>query len=270
MKTICILSYQRTGSSWLCDILSGENSIGIQEIFSKDPMLFSYTLSLVLNKIYKVKPSIVNAFNKIYNINNFFVNTSNYNQIKKNILNNKPYSIDLLKDIQNISYNNNYNLVFKIFPEHLDSVSLDQILDISDYILINYRNNLLDSFISEKKSLLSQRWTSLQVERQYLEKIEWNEKEYTSYVDKVIFSIDYFLKNTKEHVLISYEKIHECQNKIDYINMTIQNFYKDFDWKFKDKSILEKENYITKIEDNFLNKEDFLRSYRYIRKKIYE
>jgi len=270
MKTICLFSYQRTGSSWLCDIMADGQTISLQEIFSKDPMLFSHAMSLILNKIYEVEPNIINTFNKIYSTSNFFIDPITYIKIKNNILEKKPYSIDLLKNIQNIIYKKKYNMIFKIFPEHLDMVSINDILSITNINIINYRNNLLDSFISEKKSLLSQKWTSIQKERKYLEKIKWDEKEYIKYCDIVINKLNYFQNNINKYVLISYEEIHTNKNKNEFIKNKIKYIYNDFDLNFKRNSILEKENYIINTEDNFINKEEFLLSIKNIRTKIYE
>lgn len=263
MKTLCILSYQRTGSSWLCDILGGENTISLQEIFSRDPLLFNYTLSILLSRIYNVESSIIDTFNKIYNLSNFFVDNKSYIQIKKNILEKKPYSIELLKTIQKKVYDKKFNLIFKIFPEHIEELSLKEIINISDYIIINYRNNLLESFISEQKSVLSQRWTSLQTERPYLEKIEWNEKKYLSYVNKTIDTLNLFLNTIedKKYVLISYEDIHfNNVNKNKIIVDKVKLVYNDFDFKLKNSSLLKKENYIKNIKENFINEKDFIKS----------
>jgi hypothetical protein len=271
MKTICILSYQRTGSSWLCDTLSGQNTIGIQEVFSKDPLIFLYTFSQILNSIYNIDNNIINVFKNIYSPKNFFIDPTTYIKIKNKILKNKPYNIELLYSIQDIVYKNNNNLVFKIFPEHLDDISLENILNISDYIIVNYRNNLLDSFVSEKKSFISQRWTSLQTERKYLEKINWNKEEYNIYKDKTINILNNFIqKMNKKYVMIAYENIHQSNNKINYIYETIKNIYPDFIWNFKNESMLKKENYLLNIQDNFLNYEEFLLSYNDIKTKIYD
>lgn len=271
MKTICILSYQRTGSSWLCDILSGQNTIGMQEIFSKDPLIFIYTFSQILSSIYNIDKNIINVFRNIYNPNNFFIDPATYIKVKNKILQNEPYNIKLLYSIQDLAYKNNNNLVFKIFPEHLSHISLENILNISDYIIINYRNNLLDSFISEKKASISQRWTSLQTERKYLEKINWNEQEYNIYKNKTINLLNNFIqKINKKYVMIAYENIHQSNNKINYIYETIKQTYPDFIWKFKDSSLLKKENYLSKVEDNFINSIEFLSSYTNIKTKIYE
>lgn len=272
MKTICILSYQRTGSSWLCDTLSGKNTIGVQEIFSRDPLIFIYTFSQILNRIYNIDKNIINVLSNIYNPKNFFIDPTTYIKIKNKITQNKPYNIKLLYSIQNLIYKNNNNLVFKIFPEHLnDDISLESILNISDYIIINYRNSLLDSFISEKKSFISQKWTSLQTDRKYLEKINWKKEEYNIYKNKTINTLNNFIqKINKKYTMIAYENIHQSNNKINYIYETIKHTYPDFVWNFNSSSTLKKENYLLRIEDNFLNYEEFLLSYNDLKIKIYE
>lgn len=271
-KTICILSYQRTGSSWLSDILSGSNTINGGEIFCKDPLQFAPTVISILSKIYNINPSIINTLHKIYSISNFFVNPNNYIQIKNNILAKQPYSAELLYEMQNLVYTHGYSFVFKIFRNHLDSANLLDILNISDYIIVNYRNNLLDSFISEQKSFISQRWTSTQTNRKYLEKIQWYENIYKKYVDKTILDLNYFVENiNKPYVMLAYEDIHKSNNKVEFIRSKMKHIYPDFVWDFKTTSVFQKENYINQIENNFLNKEEFLQSYKNLdRIYIYE
>ncbi len=272
MKTICILSYKRTGSNWLCDTLSANDSLSLYEPFSKDPLSFFYTIHYLLKNVYNVDEEILSTFLKIYNYSNFFIDSNSYVKLINRIIKNKPYSINLLKKIQQKIYEIQKNLIFKVFPEQIDKdIILNDIVDLSDYIIINYRNNLLESFISEQKSLISSRWTSLQKERLYLEKIEWNEVLYKDYIDRTINSLNYFIKNiNKKYVLISYEKIHNTNNKIETINSSIKKIYPDFIWNFKEISFFSKENYISNIEDNFINKEEFLLSIKNIRTKIYE
>jgi len=272
MKTICILSYKRTGSNWLCDTLCGDNTICLYEPFSKDPLSFFYTLFILMKNVYLVDQEILDTYCKIFNYSNFFIDKDSYSKLLTKILQNKPYSINLLKKIQQKAYETGNNLVFKVFPEQIDrDISLKEILNLSDYIVVNYRNNLLDSFVSEQKSILSLRWTSLQKERPYLEKIQWDKKQYDIYVMHTINNIDYFVKNIdKKYVIISYENIHSSNNKIEYIKNTIQNTYSDFIWNFKEKSFFSKENSIRNIEDNFLNKEEFLNSFNLVKKYIYE
>lgn len=272
MQTICILSYQRTGSSWLCDILSGENTICIQEVFSKDPLLFSHTVSPLLHKIYKMDSNLLETFRKIYQPSNFFIDPATYIVIKNNILKTNPYSINLLYSIQDILYANNYNFVFKIFPEHIEDMDLTSILNIADYVIINYRNDMLNSFISEQKAVVSQRWTSLQKERPYLYKIHWDEVKYLEYTEKVINIMNFWLSNViREYVLISYEEIHSSIDKNITIINQIKNIYKNFNFDLKQQSCLQKENNNINIVDNFTNPKDFIKSiHNGIRTKIYE
>jgi len=251
--------------------MASDDALSLYEPFSKDPLSFFYTLHYLLKNVYRVDDEILNTFVKIYNYSNFFIDSNSFAKLISRIIKNKPYSIKLLKKIQQKIYEIQKNVVFKVFPEQInEDILLKNIIDISDYIIINYRNNLLESFISEQKSLISHRWTSLQKERPYLEKIQWNEKTYNDYISKTINSLDYFLKNAnKKYVLISYEQIHQSNNKIKAIDACIKNIYPDFTWNFKEVSFFSKENYIINIEDNFINKEEFLLSIKNIRTKIY-
>jgi hypothetical protein len=256
MKTICILSYPRTGSTWLCDTLGGYGSQSINEPFHPDPLQFYWILKPIIKNI-GVNDVIIDIFSKIYNPSN----------LKINILNKDLYSINLLKCLQEFYYKYEKNLIFKIFTEHIKNfIDYDEIFKISNFIICLNRKSLVDSYISEKKAILSNRWTSLDANL-YLEKIFWDPNEYNFYIDKILKKIDKiecFCKNINEEKIIklSYEEIHSLQTnkeKIDLINKKILEKDPNFKWSYNEESIFKKENYIKNIEDNFINSEDFLK-----------
>jgi len=216
MKTLCILTYERTGSGWLSSVFDVQNTISLHELFSDDPLLWMSKCYKILAKIYNVDTELMNFLLSVYHYNNFFIDTNNYNNIKNNILKKNIYNQSILKLFINICKKNNYNLVFKLFPQHLKYISIDFLYDNIDYIILNYRQDLIKNYYSLEKAMATGVWFSDQKNRQNTNnntEIKWDETKYNIYVNQTIKNIELLMniyKNfNKTKCIISYEQIHE-------------------------------------------------------------
>jgi hypothetical protein len=275
----------RTGSNWLADIFGKSSSdssenFSASELLSNDPLIFYWRMIFLLEHIYNADEAVVETFKNIYNPNNFFLDARSNHIIKVKINKQKPYHKNLLKIFQKIIYEKKLNFVFKIFPEHLlnNGLVIDDIENMSDYIIINYRNDMLSSYISESKAMLSGRWSSTETTKEYQDRIYWNMDHYNSYVqytlkEKISILENYFKQIKKPCIKISYESIHNhnCQiDKINFIRQQLMNVDKNFNWTFNENNIFAKQNNTKNIEDNFYNKDEFLRDLPSIKRFIYE
>lgn len=278
-KTICVLSYPRTGSNWLCDLLMGQNSYSAGEIFSETPLNFYWNLQFLMTSVYAVDKTIVDSFSKIFSPEHFYSNPQIKKTVTETIKKTKDlYSIELLLAMKKLTYSINSNFIFKLFPIHTQHNGLDynQILNLADYVVLNYRNDLVESFISFKKALLSERWTSFD-KKIYLEKIQWNKQEYQTYATDTLTSFeklkDACKKTPSKVVYLSYEEIHQPNlshhEKVKLLNDRFLQVDPSFNWYFKNEVAFQKENYIQNLEDNFLNPEDFLKDYPNLRTTIF-
>jgi LPS sulfotransferase NodH len=273
MKTICILTYERTGSGWLSDIFNGKDCVSVHEIFSEDPLLFILNLHKILTKIYNIDDFLLKTLYKIYNPDNFFVDSNTYSQIKKKILSNNIYDISLFDTLQKICYSNNLNLIFKLFPQHIKNLKdLYKVLDRVDLVIINYRKNVLDSFISLEIAKQTNVWYSQQNRIISKPKIIWNENLYKNYYDSIHNKILFFrnvLSKYKNSMILSYEDIHEEINdynaKLEYINNKL--YCMDISLDLNQLEIFKKQNN-TIYSDIFENYEDFENSMLNIPQKI--
>lgn len=278
MKKICVLSYERTGSSWLMGLFNSHNSVSLDEPFSDDPTLVYFNL----NKIFKlnscINKNITEAFSKIYHPNNFFTNPQNFIQVKQKMLNSNPFNFEYLEGlIEEISKSGKESVAFKIFPSHVkNNISLGKILQITDIVIFNYRNNLLDTYISHFLAKESGTWFKSHNFRQsnYNDiKLLWNINEYNKYINFVInnkfnFFKNYFDQVNKPKIILSYEQIHETivSEKIKNLKQIFIN--ENIDIKLSDKETFIKQNN-RNYKDIFINQEEFIKDLPNIRKFIY-
>lgn len=229
----------------------------------------------LLEAVYKVDKVFLDTFSAIFCPRNFEVNP----QITKIIATNTRqahglYSLDLLNTLKLKTYSINRNLIFKVFPEHIENNSLNftEVLNTADLVILNYRNSLIKSYISFKKASLSSRWAS-DSSLNYLEKIQWDITDYNKYVEGTITKFNKLQaaceKTLSTVILVSYDELHDSNitynEKINILESKFLEKEKDFKWVFNNKPRFEKENYLINIEDNFLNPETFLRDQPFIR-----
>lgn len=224
MKTICVLTYERTGSGWLSAAFDTPETISIHEVFSDDPLLWMMKCKQIFNKIYHIDDKILDFLTSIYHYNNFFIDTISYNKIKNNILNKSIYNEQTLDIFTDICKKHNKNLVFKIFPQHIKYLS-DNFLDSIDYLILNYRQDLIASFYSLEKARVSGTWFSDQNSRANdNHKILWHEDRYKTYVNNLLYNIS-ILKTkydifNKPKFIVSYEELHQDAKNISYKDKT--------------------------------------------------
>lgn len=263
MKSLCILTYERTGSGWLSGVFDTENAISVHEIFSDDPLLWFMKCQQIFKKIYTVDQNLLNFLSSIYHYNNLFLDVISYNQIKHKILNNNIYSEQVLKLFIDICKKHNKNFIFKLFPQHIKYISKEFLYDNVDFMILNYRQDLLKNYYSLEKARVSGIWFKDQENRQKSDiDILWNENLYNIYeknISKNIMKLKDMYNNFRNNKCIfSYEEIHEnkllntYQNKIQYI----KNKINDISFDFNNKEYFLKQN----NSINFINQSDFLKS----------
>lgn len=246
MKTICILSYERAGTTWLCTALNTPQTWCVFEIFSRNPALYYWNLLTVLRQSDAIPKEMVDSYQKIFNPQNLFVDVLSFAKIKQNMLASNPFSMDLLKSFQQQAYDQHRNFCFKIFPDHFDNkIHFNDVVNLSDYLIINYRNNILETFLSWKLAIKTGAWTSLdKTDKTSQEhRIIWNESEYLEFYTKTKNNIDFWKNNTKDKptLILQYEEIHSCSSneekalfiKNELEKIGLKNFEVSLSNKFK-------------------------------------
>ena len=110
MKTIGIITYPRTGSNWLGDILYGSNALYVAELFCGDYLEFFRKIVDLLT-LYQVQPKIIETFSKIYNRDNFYIDRALHDKLSNHFSNQKIYNLDLLNAFQQQAYSLNKHFI---------------------------------------------------------------------------------------------------------------------------------------------------------------
>jgi hypothetical protein len=265
MKILCILTYERTGSGWLSGLFDTQNCISIHEIFSDDPLLWLAKCEQIFTKIYNIDSSLLNFLSSIYNYNNLFLDIATYNKLKNKIIDNNIYSEKTLQLFINLCKEHNINLVFKLFPQHLKYLNNSFLYNNIDYLILNYRQDLIKSYYSLEKARVSGIWFNDQNIRQKNQiDIEWNENLYKIYVNNTINSIR-TLKNIYDNYkqnkfIISYEELHE--NKLCDTYLKKRNYIQNKLYNNDINMSLNNKEYFSKQNNNiiFNNQSDFIES----------
>lgn len=266
MKTICLLSYERAGTTWLSTVLNTPEIWSIYEIFSRNPTLYYWNFLNMLKRTDCMPKPMIDTFEKIFHPQNLIVDGLSFVKIKKAMIASQPFSLELLKSFQEEAYKSNQMLCFKIFPYHLDDqIKIEDVLNLSDYVVINYRNNLLETFLSWKLAILTGAWTSQdQQDRFAVPKVAWHEPEYLAFCERITQYIDFWknVARSKPNVTITYEDIH-LNHSTDLDKYTfVQNkmLSMGLDIRVSTKNHFQKQRDYTDLSKIINNYDDFLAS----------
>jgi LPS sulfotransferase NodH len=247
-----ILTYTRSGSTWLADSVSNRGMWGID----------------------KSKPGDVICLHEYF--------TNNVGNDRLIRLGHLASDIDTrriegFKILKNYILSKNIHFTFKFFnrhiPFHKDKdnkiLSVHDLIDSSDFVIHNYRLNILNSWISRQRVAAAGEWQGRNMNDNYDNVIYWNKKHFLNYSNNRKNTFDKWniaLKNVK-HIDIVYEDLHNSNDKKHFLQQKFDTI--NVDLKIYDSKITKFSKTFENIADNFVNKDDFLRDYDSIRGNIY-
>lgn len=265
-KNILILAEPRTGSALLCRIISSNtNTINIAEFFGSGYAHISQHLHRLSEYVDKRYVLGVNDYRDM--LHKLSVSTLP-NQINKFV---DVNSLKLLLKFKK------QNVCLKIFNSHFSQQNIDteELLDMFDAVVLLYRYNLLETFISLQRALDTDIWNSLNknFDKNKIHKIQWDTTEYSRYYKRQtnIYRkyLTLFNSVNKPKFILKYEDMLSTANKYLYI----QNLLFDNDIHhtipIKEKDPIEKQSISNiPIKNNFINPTDFLQDYEQIQNKL--
>ena len=209
-KYIIIIGFQRTGSSYLCEILNNfQNIFGAQEIFQSDKLGLNYDSVDDIKKLYSIN----------YNTDNEAV-LKNYYILEKR---DTQHYINTLKLIEEIT--DKPIISFKIFPNHhLNISAVYELLSSANVIPIVLKRNFNDIYVSYKRAEITNNYSNNNYDNQKItfDKIEY---ELLSYMYNMWYELveNYMLENSINYHSITYENdinTSNFENKIrEYIEI---------------------------------------------------
>lgn len=161
---------------------------------------------------------------------------------------------------------------FMAWYDSLFSMNIVNIFDNIDYLILNYRKNILKQWISSVKATTTGEWITEKESINIHTQIQWNK---TAYLNFVAYTEKHhnlmrtnFMQYDKPKTVICYEELSSSNNKQ---KQYLQNLFQksNIDLEINDHSTLKQQSDSNKpIEDNFLNKQEFLDDYNDIKDTI--
>lgn len=244
---IVIISSQRSGSTWLMRALKSENSVLLGEFFNRN-----------LQPHQKISLNNLNLLN---------LEEKEKDEIIEGLFRGRKATYFIASKLQEKISSLNKHCLMKIHhDQYLHGLyDTEETLQKSDIVIGLYRKNILLSYISYQKAVVTQTWNSKAGLDKNPIKVNWGKNSYNRFYRQKLAAINWIKNyNGKNHTVFSYEEIHENnkseEEKVKYVvdkinkNTGIKiNFNKNYE------SYLKKENNNLNYSDHFLNPEHFLR-----------
>lgn len=266
-KNILILAEPRTGSGLLCRIIStNTNTLNAGEFFGSGYVHISQHLNRLAQYIKK---------RYILGINDY------RDMLHKLSISTLPNQINKFVDVNSLKLFLKFkkqNISLKIFNTHFfqQNIDTEELLDIFDGVILLYRHNLLDAFISFEKGVATNVWCSLHedFDKSKTHKIQWDAEKYRRYYERQINMyrkhLTFFNKINKPKFILKYEDMSSARNKYLYIQNLLFDNGIDHTIPIKNKDPIEKQSISNiPIQNNFTNPTDFLQDYKQIQNKLY-
>ena len=266
-KNILILAEPRTGSGLLCRIIStNTNTVNAAEFFGSGYRHISQHLNRLSEYVDQKYILGINDYRDM--LHKLSISTLP-NQIKKFVdVNSLKLFLQFKKQ----------NICLKIFNSHFfqQNIDIEELLDMFDAVVLLYRYNLLDAFISFEKGLATNVWCSLDqdFDKNKIYKTEWDTEKYRRYYERQINiyrkHLRLFNKINKPKCVVKYEDMSSAKNKYLYIQNLLFDNNIHHSIPIKDKDPIEKQS-ISNMPtvDNFINPTDFLQDYEQIQDILY-
>jgi len=253
MKKLAVLTSPRTGSTWMMNRFSMyKDIINVGEMFSFYLKDNNTRLSALNNSSYKLCKENINEYKNLTDIElSDKIKEDGYKHLKI-IEMGVPFDYKIM--------------AFKFFNNHVtDYKYKEMILSEVDYIIINYRKNILKQWISYKKAIESNIWQNENLDEV---KIFWDENDFLNFRNRILNDyIEYkkYMWNVP-NCCVSYEELHEVGLSEDekakilndkLISMRLDEYLKNTKSNFK--SCFKKQSHIESFENNFKNPKDFLK-----------
>ncbi len=267
MKKTCILANGRTGSSFLINHFKSidKYSYSCGEIFNYYIPYHFKVMHRVFSDNGLPLPKSHREF--LWRLAESVQGSTKRHMQEKPWFDYQPYAMDMFDSIVKTLFNLNYKYFFcKIVPTYHRPYTIAEffpdIIDSCDTIIVLYRKLLIDIHSSVERSMISGQWVGGEVyDPKHDAPVEWNLKDYEARVNacKNIYR-DYFsllkTKNRNYH-LLEYSQI----TKND-----ASSFLKNIDenYPIQVSPIVKQTRPRKNQEDNFKNKEDFLKDLPHI------
>jgi hypothetical protein len=243
MKNIFLMCNGRTGSSFLSghfpsiDIIRDCNQYNAWEFFAMWPPNFWRNIHFLRHNCINVPPSLIDfmcdvyypRFHEPFTKNNApksggYKVTQINGVDKKPFMHDFPYTIDMLPDFIKAIEPLNLNYFLHKNISHANrkgNWSQEDVIRHADFVIVNYRRSILDTYISNVKASESATWLAHNYDEKYDNKIYWSKKAFLDFAEK--YKSQYediktaLKKLNKPYFVVEYESFCKQPNQIQYL-----------------------------------------------------
>lgn len=184
-----------------------------------------------------------------------------------------PYTLNMLTDTIKLVQQNTEAKYFIHKNIHYSNVlggwSQEDVVKISDIVIINYRKSILDCWISNVRARESQIWVTETYNKKYDKRVFFDPARFVRFAKRYISEYEAIKKaikkHNKPHIVIEYETFYKQPNSIDYLGNKLKSVgVEDINLIAPEmiKQAFPRDHY----ENNFTKPETFIKSYPRIKK----
>lgn len=268
-KNICIYTLGRSGSNYLRSFIHRPEYVLINEPFTLPNRYSSAQFLMGMSLLYQNNKIELDQLQELFLL-------ALESQSSSTAINTRLLDAPLLKlwfsEIQKQSTSKNILWKFMAWYSNVLNLDIRNIFDNIDYLVLNYRKNILKQWISKVKATQTGEWITEDKSINHNTKILWNKTDYLSFAGGVRGDHkrmkENFYQFDKSKTIICYEDLSSSdEGGHNYLHNKFQKAGIDLPVNHS-VSIQRQSDPNKPIEDNFLNKEEFLKDYDCIKDKI--
>lgn len=269
MKNICIYTLGRSGSNYLGNFINQPEYILLNEPFTLSSRYNSAQFLMGMSLLYQNNKIELDQLQELFLL-------ALETQLQKQMLRTKLLDDKLLRlwfaAIEKQGTSKNILWKFMSWYDDILNLNIRTIFDSIDCLILNYRKNILKQWISYVKATQTGEWITENKSISYDTKIVWNKTDYLSFLDYTEENHkrmkENFYQFDKSKTIICYENLSSSdKGGHDYLHNKFQKAGITLPVNHS-VSIQRQSDPHKPIEDNFLNKQEFLKDYDSIKDKI--
>ena len=269
MKNICIYTLGRSGSNYLRNFIDKPEYILVNEPLTLSSRYNAAQFLMEMSLLYQNEKIDLSHLKDLVSLT--LETQSSPNTIISTVLLEDKLLKLWFSERQKLTPK---NILWKFMAWYHSSFNLDicDMFDTIDYLIINYRKNILKQWISSIKAMKTGEWITDKKSINHDTQILWNKVDYLNFVDYTEkhhgFMKNNFSQFNKPKIIICYENLSDSNTGgVSYLNSKFQKA--NIDLPINDSVLIQRQSDPNKsLEDNFLNKSEFLKDYDSIKDKI--
>jgi hypothetical protein len=269
MKNICIYTLGRSGSNYLRSFVNQPDYTLLNEPFTLSSRYNASQFLIGMSLLYQSEKIDLPRLKDLISLT--LESQDRYESIKTKLLDDKLLKL-WFEELQTQTTPKNILWKFMAWYHSILNLNINNMFESIDYLIINYRKNTIKQWISSVKAMQTGEWITENKSINYTTKILWNKKDYLCFLDYTeknhqLMKIN-FNKFNKNKTIICYENLSDPNNGgVSYLNSKFQKA--NINLPINDSILIQRQSDPNKpLEDNFFNKQEFLKDYDSIKDQI--